>query len=72
LSNSTINTTMSTIPSNNPWFIDSTYFNHMTDDSSIFPFKSIVFGSPTVYTIDGSHLDVSHIGFCIYLTIIYI
>jgi hypothetical protein len=59
---STLNTTMSTTPSNSSWYIDSACCNHMTPNSSIFSTKSALPRPTTIYTTNGSHLDVSHIG----------
>jgi hypothetical protein len=62
LSKSTLNTAMSTTPSNSSWYIDSTCCNHMTPNSSIFSTKSALPRPTTIYTANGFHLDVSHIG----------
>jgi hypothetical protein len=61
LSKSTLNTAMSTTPSNSSWYIDYACCNHITPNSSIFSIKSILPRPNTIYTANGSHLDVSHI-----------
>jgi hypothetical protein len=62
LSKSTLNTAMSTTPGNSSWYIDSACYNHMTPKSSIFSKKSVLPKPTTIYTANGSHLNVSHIG----------
>jgi hypothetical protein len=53
---------MSTTPDNSSWYIDSACCNHMTPNSFIFSTKSVLPRLVTIYTANGSHLDVSHIG----------
>jgi hypothetical protein len=62
LSKSTLNTTMSSTPGNSSWYIDYACWNHMTPNLSIFSTKSVLPRPTTIYTANGSHLDVSHIG----------
>jgi hypothetical protein len=62
LSKSTLNTAMSTILANSSWYIDSTCCNHMTPNSSIFSTKFVLPRPTTIYTANGSHLNVSHTG----------
>jgi hypothetical protein len=54
---------MSTTPGNSSYFIDSACCNYMTPNSSIFSTKFVLPRPTTIYTANGSHLDVSHIGF---------
>jgi hypothetical protein len=63
LSESTLNTVMSTITANFSWYIDSACCNHLTPNSSIFFAKSVLPRPTTIYIANGSYLDVSHIGF---------
>jgi hypothetical protein len=53
---------MSTTPGNSSLFIDSACCNHMTPNSSLFSFKSVLPSPTTIYTANDSHLNVSHIG----------
>jgi hypothetical protein len=62
LSKSNLHTAMSTTSGNSSWFLDSACYNHMTPDSSIFSSKSVLADPPSIYTANGSHLNVSHIG----------
>jgi hypothetical protein len=62
LSKSTLNTAMSTTPGNSSWYIDYACCNHMTPNSSLFSTKFVLPRPTTIYTANGSHLDVSHIG----------
>jgi hypothetical protein len=62
ISKSNINIAMSTTLGNSSWFIDYACCKHMTPDSSIFSFKSVLPCLTNIYTANGSHLNVSHIG----------
>jgi hypothetical protein len=55
-------TALSVTPGKSQWFIDSAYCNHMTSDSTIFSHKAALSPNPAIYTADGSHMPVNHIG----------
>jgi hypothetical protein len=55
-------TAFSVTPGKSQWFIDSACCSHMTSDSTIFSHKTAISLNPTIYTVDGSHMPVSHVG----------
>ncbi|XP_028116306.1 uncharacterized protein LOC114314069 [Camellia sinensis] len=55
-------TALSVTSGNSSWYFDSTCCNHMTSNSTLFSSLSSSSSAPTMYTADGSHMPVSHIG----------
>lgn len=55
-------TAMSVTSGNLSWFFDSACCNHMTLDFTIFATKHLTNHAPTIQTVDGSSMTVSHIG----------
>ena len=61
-SSSASNTTLSTISSTSPtWLIDSACCNHMTSSPDVVPSHTST-SLPTIYTVNGSPMHVSHLG----------
>jgi hypothetical protein len=56
-------TALSVTSGKNSWFIDSACCNHMTSDPTLFSQKFALSPNPTIYTVDGSRLPVSHTSF---------
>ena len=50
------------ISGNKSWLLNSTCCNHMTPHASHFSQKTPLAPSPIIYTVDSSHMSVSHIG----------
>ena len=48
---------------NSSLYIDSSYCNHMTSNSSLFSTKSLLSNAATIITANNSTMDVSHIEF---------
>ena len=44
------------------WYFDSSCCNHMTSNSSIISSKIVESPSSIIHTVDGSHMQVSHVG----------
>jgi len=53
---------LSVTPGKSQWFRDSACCNHMTSNSTIFSHKTVISPNPAIYTADGSHMPVSHVG----------
>uniref|UniRef100_A0A2N9IJC8 Integrase catalytic domain-containing protein n=1 Tax=Fagus sylvatica TaxID=28930 RepID=A0A2N9IJC8_FAGSY len=53
---------LSVTSGNKSWLLDSVCCNHMTPHASHFSHKTPLAPSPIIYTVDSSHMSVSHIG----------
>lgn len=51
-----------TITGTSLWYFDSTCYNHMTSDSTIFSSETCPPNLPFIQTADGSSIHVSHLG----------
>ena len=64
-------TALSVTPSNKFWLLDLTCCNHMTPHVSYFSHKTPLTPNHVIYTVDSSHMSVSHIGIVFSLNITF-